>query len=173
MVDVGMYFSRGFPGSSAGKESSCNADDPGLIPGSGRSPGEGIGTPVFSPGECYGQRSLAGYITHNALILLNWVVSTLFLFCCISLMKESLCQREGSCTLAPVHLHPHPLACQPRPCLSFSFIHALASGINYIEQRSWVRDVISGNFSIPRYNQMQAIMSHLKFISKHKPAGTT
>ena len=34
---------RGFPGSSAGKESSCSAVDPGSIPGSGRSPGEGIG----------------------------------------------------------------------------------------------------------------------------------
>ena len=32
----------GFPGSSAGKESTCNAGDPGLTPGSGRSPGEGI-----------------------------------------------------------------------------------------------------------------------------------
>ena len=35
----------GFPGSSAGKESAYNAGDPGLIPGSGRSPGEGIGYP--------------------------------------------------------------------------------------------------------------------------------
>ena len=33
----------GFPGGSAGKESACNAGDPGLIPGSGRSPGEGNG----------------------------------------------------------------------------------------------------------------------------------
>ena len=33
----------GFPGSSAGKESACKAGDPGLIPGSGRSPEEGIG----------------------------------------------------------------------------------------------------------------------------------
>ena len=31
---------------SAGKESACNAGDPGLIPGSGRSPGEGIGYPL-------------------------------------------------------------------------------------------------------------------------------
>ena len=30
----------GFPGSSNGKESACNAGDPDLIPGSGRSPGE-------------------------------------------------------------------------------------------------------------------------------------
>ena len=34
---------RGFPGGSDGKESTCNAGDPGLIPGLGRSPGEGIG----------------------------------------------------------------------------------------------------------------------------------
>ena len=33
----------GFPDSSVGKESAYNAGDPGLIPGSGRSPREGIG----------------------------------------------------------------------------------------------------------------------------------
>ena len=33
----------GFPHSSVGKESTFNAEDPALIPGSGRSPGEGIG----------------------------------------------------------------------------------------------------------------------------------
>ena len=37
-----------FPGSSAGKESTCNAGDPGLIPESGRYPGDGIEyPPVF------------------------------------------------------------------------------------------------------------------------------
>jgi len=36
----------GFPGSSAEKESACNAGDPSLIPGSGRSTGEGIGYPL-------------------------------------------------------------------------------------------------------------------------------
>ena len=36
----------GFPPSSVGKESACNAGDQGLIPGSGRSPGEGIGNTV-------------------------------------------------------------------------------------------------------------------------------
>ena len=42
---------QGFPGGSDGKESSCHAGDPGLIPGLGRSPGEGNGypTPVFLP----------------------------------------------------------------------------------------------------------------------------
>ena len=36
----------GFPGGSAGKESACNAGDLGLIPGLGRSPGEGKGYPL-------------------------------------------------------------------------------------------------------------------------------
>ena len=36
----------GFPGSSVGKESTCNAGDPGSIPGLGRSTGEGIGYPL-------------------------------------------------------------------------------------------------------------------------------
>ena len=33
------------PGGSYGKESTCNAGDPGLIPGLRRSPGEGNGNP--------------------------------------------------------------------------------------------------------------------------------
>ena len=43
------YFSklfRGFSGSSAGKESACNAGDSGLIPEWERSPGEGKGYPL-------------------------------------------------------------------------------------------------------------------------------
>ena len=35
-----------FPSSSDGKESACNAGDPGLIPGLGRSPGGGKGYPL-------------------------------------------------------------------------------------------------------------------------------
>ena len=46
----------GFPCDSAGKESAQNVGDLSLIPGLGRSPGEGKGypTPVFQPGEFYG-----------------------------------------------------------------------------------------------------------------------
>ena len=36
----------GFPGGSEGKESACNAEDPGLIPGLGLSPGKGNGIPL-------------------------------------------------------------------------------------------------------------------------------
>ena len=41
------FFSPGdFPSRSDGKETACNAGDPGSIPGSGRSPGEGNGDPL-------------------------------------------------------------------------------------------------------------------------------
>ena len=48
----------GFLGGSDGKESVCNVRDPGLIPGSGRSPGEGNANLLQ---YSQGQRSLAGY----------------------------------------------------------------------------------------------------------------
>ena len=46
LVLVFRHRFQGFPGSSVGKESACNAGDPGSIPGSGRSPGEGTGYPL-------------------------------------------------------------------------------------------------------------------------------
>ena len=39
--NLGFEGQVGFPGSSAGKESACNARDPGLIPESGTAPGKG------------------------------------------------------------------------------------------------------------------------------------
>ena len=41
----------GFPCGSAGKESTCNAGDLGLIPGLGRSPSEGKGYPLQYSGQ--------------------------------------------------------------------------------------------------------------------------
>ena len=38
---------QGFPPGSAGKECACNVRDLGLIPGLGRSPGEGNGSPLL------------------------------------------------------------------------------------------------------------------------------
>ena len=48
---MGLYLKSlkdlsGFPGGSVGKESTCDAGDVGLIPESGRSPGEGNGHPL-------------------------------------------------------------------------------------------------------------------------------
>ena len=51
MVVAQLIFTKHFPCGSAGKESSCNVGDLGLIPGLGRSPGEGkdLPIPVFCP----------------------------------------------------------------------------------------------------------------------------
>ena len=43
---LGHYLHHGFPRSSVGKESACNAGHPGSIPGSGRSPGKRNGNPL-------------------------------------------------------------------------------------------------------------------------------
>ena len=53
----------GFLGGSDGKESTCNAEDLGSIPGLGRSPGGGHGNALqYSCLENpHGQRSLVGY----------------------------------------------------------------------------------------------------------------
>ena len=51
---------KGFPNSSVGKESACNAGDPSSIPGSGRSTGEGIGYPIQ-----YSWASLAAQLVKN------------------------------------------------------------------------------------------------------------
>ncbi|CAI9169124.1 unnamed protein product [Rangifer tarandus platyrhynchus] len=56
----------GFPDSSVGKESTCNAGDPGLIPGLGRSPGEGTGYPL----RYYGLLNSMDCINHG--VTKNW-----------------------------------------------------------------------------------------------------
>ena len=43
---VGYVLAIDFPGSSACKESACNSRDPGSVPGSERSAGDGIGYPL-------------------------------------------------------------------------------------------------------------------------------
>ena len=57
-----LLFKKGFPDSSVGKESACNAGDPSLIPGSGRSTGEGIGYPLH-----YSWVSLVAQLVKNPL----------------------------------------------------------------------------------------------------------
>ena len=52
--------SEGFPDSSVGKESACNAGDPSSIPESGRSAGEGIGYPFQ-----YSWASLVAQVVQN------------------------------------------------------------------------------------------------------------
>ena len=66
-----LHFSRGSPGSSAGKESSCNAGDPGAIPGLGTSLEEGIGYPLQ-----YSWASLVAQLVKNPPAMwMTWVRS--------------------------------------------------------------------------------------------------
>ena len=51
----------GFPGGSVGIESACNLGDLGSIPGSGRSPGEGQGSPL----QYSGLENSMDYIVHG------------------------------------------------------------------------------------------------------------
>ena len=62
---------KGFPDSSVGKEFICNAGDPGSIPGSGRSAGEGIGFPLQ-----HSWASLVVQLVKNPLVMWEtWVQS--------------------------------------------------------------------------------------------------
>ena len=62
---------EGFPGSSAGKESACNAGDPGSISGLVRSPGEGVGYPLQ-----YSWTSLVAQLVKNLCTMREiWVQS--------------------------------------------------------------------------------------------------
>ena len=63
---------QGFPDSSAGKESACNAGDLGSIPGSGRYPGEGKGCPP----QYSGLENSMDCIVHGV----NWATFTFKLF---------------------------------------------------------------------------------------------
>ena len=56
-----MGITLGFPDTSVGKGSTCNAGDPGSIPGSGRSPGEGKGYPL----QYSGLGNSMDYIVHG------------------------------------------------------------------------------------------------------------
>ena len=68
------YCYEGFPHSSVGKESPCNAGDPGLIPGLGRAAGEGKGYPLqYSSLE----KSVNGIVPGSQRVRHDWATFTL------------------------------------------------------------------------------------------------
>ena len=62
---------KGFPDSSIGKESACNAGDTGLIPGLRRSSGEGIGYPL----QCTWASLVAQLVKNPPAMRETWVRS--------------------------------------------------------------------------------------------------
>ena len=66
-----QFLKKGFPCSSAGKQSTCNAGDPSWIPGSRRSPREGNGCPL----QCSGLDSIQLYDSTDCIlhgVAKNW-----------------------------------------------------------------------------------------------------
>ena len=64
-----FFFKDKFFDSSVDKESACNAGDPDLIPGSGRSAGEGIGYPL----QCFGASLVAQLVKTPPAMQETWV----------------------------------------------------------------------------------------------------
>ena len=66
---MSFIVSLGFPGSSAGKASACNAGDPSLIPGAGRYTGEGTGYPL----QCSRTALVAQLVKNSPAMWETWV----------------------------------------------------------------------------------------------------
>ena len=71
MLNYNLLHPRGFPDSLVGKESTCNAGDPNSIPGSARSPGEGIGYPL----QYFGVTLVAQMVKNLPAMCNAWVQS--------------------------------------------------------------------------------------------------
>ena len=84
----------GFPCGSAGKESACNAEDLGSIPGLGRSPGEGKGFPLQY--SCL-ENSVDSPWGHKESGTTEWLSLSL-----MTIIRHSICQVLMICQEATV-----------------------------------------------------------------------
>ena len=85
-----------FPDDSDSEGSACSAGDLGLIPGLGRSPGEGNGYPCqYSPLENSMDRGVVHGVTKSRTRLCN----THFGVRCLSILRKSLCVGAGERTI--------------------------------------------------------------------------
>ena len=153
----------GFPGGSDGKESACNAGDPCLIPGSGRSPGERkwLPTPVFWPGESHGQRSLEGYSPWGCKEL--DMTKSLIPRLCFSKTK-TLFQRKGgrrstkTCLSSTLSLWPSILCISRKTCDGLETPHRNTLGMKWSFVFSVTKDFTSPFWPwlLSRYCRWQA-----------------
>ena len=124
-----FFFEMGFPHSSVGKESTCNAGDSSSIPGLGRSAGEGIGYPLK-----YTWASLVAQLVKNPpAVQETWVRS---------LGWEDLLEKEKAA--GAKLLQSCPTLCDPidgnppgSPSLGFSPLQqsGLENSLDYIDPR--------------------------------------
>ena len=129
---TGSHF-LGFPSGSAGKESTCNVGDLGLIPGSGRSPREGNSYPLqysglekfHAPYRPWGRKEpdtterLALSLGRRGLTVLIGsckLHSHSFYCACACLSRNSFCYNQVSCVWSVAQSCPilcNPLDCSP------------------------------------------------------------
>ena len=79
---------QGFPDSSVGKESICNAGDPSSIPGSGRSAGEGTGYPL----QCSGLENSMDCIVRGVAKSRTWLNNFHFHFTPAKSVRNASCK---------------------------------------------------------------------------------
>ena len=89
LLSNGPYCSSFFPGSSDGKESARNAQDVGSIPQSGRSPGEGNGSPLqYSCLENTMDRGAWRATVRGVTVGYDWVIITAIP---VTFLSENFC----------------------------------------------------------------------------------
>ena len=145
-----IFFSLGFPGGSAGKESTCNAGDLGSIPGLGRSPGERKGYPL----QYSGLENSMDCIVHGAaksqtgLSNFDFTLSLHFPHCPHALSPIPIIPITSLWTSAPVsNWYPFPDLC-PTPC---SVLHA-KSNVNSQDADWTLLSSCLKHISAPRYS---------------------
>ena len=92
-----LYYILGLPCGSAGKESACNAGDLGSIPGLGRCPGEGKGSPL----QCSGLENSVVCNIHGAAKSLTWLSN----FDSLTHSLTTTLKREGNTGISEIVVH--------------------------------------------------------------------
>ena len=85
-----------FPNSSVGKESACNAGDPGSIPGSGRSAGEMIGSPLQYSGQENSMDCIVHGVVKSRTRVSDFHWHMLVVQLCLTLCNPMDCSPPGS-----------------------------------------------------------------------------
>ena len=118
----------GFPAGSNGKESACNAGDPGSIPGLWRSPGEGNGYPLRY--SCLGNP-----MDRGAWLVTAWWISFLRV---LTIVIEFILIHNWDVSVCFFKICTHIWKLEPKPCSLYKVIFiSLLSWYFYWIFQSW------------------------------------
>ena len=147
----------GFPGGSDGKESTCNAEDPGSVLELGRSPGGGHGSPLQC--SCLENPTDRGAWLDHGVAELDTTdqLSTLWLCFTLSLIRDlssKLCIQRYECPLTSAQLSPAAAAgASSAPFRPVLFSFPKASSVARRSSRNSVSPLqIFGDFPFPFFH---------------------